>query len=334
MAFEDDRVTKKSTPYNTLLLYTCVGCHTATDGSTWKDTSTGAPIVHNTSPPTYGASSDEGTTYQGLAAGNFYWVTQHDANGHNVFSDDTYLNQAPGNSAGCANNSCHYNFDQSYTGAGFLNGRTGCQGCHMVSGAETPSITTWHHADDSGPVVDSAQEGWYRFLAGHRAADGYGVSGIEDDDWEKITTSSIHNEYLGALGDKTDDKQGLKLLDNAMTGFCVGCHGIFHVQDDTAIGASPWLRHPSDAVIPDSGEYTDAFGAAGTGTGIYNPLIPVARDSLSSVSSAVTLGTDKVMCLSCHRAHASPYYKMLRWDYKNWPGAGTDGCGTCHTSKS
>ena len=319
-------------PNEKLLITDCVGCHTAIDGSIWKNETTGAPIVHNTLAPTYGASSDGGTTHQGLAAGNFYWVTQNDANGHNVLSDDVNLNQAPGDSAGCSTNSCHYNFDQPYGGTGHLNGRTACQGCHMVSGSTDPSITTWHHADDSGTVVDSAQEGWYRFLSGHRAGDGHGVSGIEDDDWQKTAGSNDHNEYLGGDENKTS-QQGLQLLGNVMTGFCVGCHGVFHVQNDTAIGASPWLRHPSDAVIQNSGEYADAFGAASGGTGTYDPLVPVARPSLTAVSSTVTLGTDMVMCLSCHRAHASPYYKMLRWDYKNWPGGGTDGCGTCHTTK-
>ena len=103
-----------------------------------------------------------------------------------------------------------------------------------------------------------------------------------------------------------------------MTGYCTGCHGDFHIEDDATAG-SPWIRHPSDLIIPNSGEYASAFGASG-GTGTYDPLVPVARPSLSGWTvpvSTVTLGTDLVMCLSCHRAHASPYFKMLRWDYKS-----------------
>ena len=86
---------------NAMLLVTdCVGCHSAIDGSTWQDSTTGAPIVYNVSAPSYGASSDGGTTHQGLAAGNFYWVDQDDAYGHNIFSDDANLNEAPGESLG------------------------------------------------------------------------------------------------------------------------------------------------------------------------------------------------------------------------------------------
>ncbi|RLA81698.1 MAG: hypothetical protein DRG33_00080, partial [Deltaproteobacteria bacterium] len=53
----------------------------------------------------------------------------------------------------------------------------------------------------------------------------------------------------------------------------------------------------------------------------------------SGPSDKVNLGTDQVQCLSCHRAHGSPYPDMLRWDYRNWPGGGMNGCAVCHTSK-
>jgi hypothetical protein len=43
------------------------------------------------------------------------------------------------------------------------------------------------------------------------------------------------------------------------------------------------------------------------------------------------------MCLSCHRAHASSNFKMMRWDYKGWPAClpgCTNGCNVCHTTKN
>ena len=121
-----------------------------------------------------------------------------------------------------------------------------------------------------------------------------------------------------------------------MTAYCTGCHGIFHEQDSTAVGSSPWLRHPSDAVIPDSGEYASAFGASG-GTGTYDPQVPVSRVDISGgVSNVVTLDDDLVMCLSCHRPHGSPYPDMLRWDYDGMVagGGGSGGCFQCHTRKN
>ncbi len=315
----------RAEPIAHLLVTDCVGCHTATDGSTWQDPVTGAPIVHNTAEPSYGATSDGGATHQGLAAGNFYWVGRDDANGHNIFTDDVNLDGAPGDKAGCASDSCHVNFHAPYTGTDYLGGRTACLGCHMVSGSTSPSVTSWHHAGGGQALADSAEQGWYRMLSGHRQADGTGVSGIEAADWEHSPSASNHNEYLGVEGDKTDS-DGLAGIGNTMTGFCVGCHGNFHVQNDLTGGGSPWLRHPSDGVLPATGGFADVV--------TYDPLTPVARPVLTSVSSMVTPGQDMVMCLSCHRAHASPYYKMMRWDY-----AGDDltqalsGCGNCHTRK-
>ncbi|BBD07190.1 cytochrome c3 family protein [Desulfovibrio ferrophilus] len=317
----------KSDPNANLLITDCLGCHSALDGSTWKDSTTGAPIVFNTSEPNYGASSDGGTTRQGLAAGNFYWAGQDDANGHNIMAADGSLSTAPGNSVGCGGDSCHNNLDRPYGGAGFLNGRSACTGCHMVSGSVSPSVTGWHHKDDAGPIVNTAEQGWYRFLAGHETGDGHGVAGLEDDDWEHTTSSSDHNEYLGSTGDKTDS-QAMAREGNTMSGFCAGCHGNFHEQNTSPAGSSPWIRHPSDAVIPAGGEYT-AFIA-------YDPLVPVARASLGGTASpAVTPGSDMVMCLSCHRAHASPYYKMMRWDYRSGDlSTSLSGCGVCHTKKN
>ncbi|RKY69312.1 MAG: hypothetical protein DRP97_05425, partial [Candidatus Latescibacterota bacterium] len=77
--------------------------------------------------------------------------------------------------------------------------------------------------------------------------------------------------------------------------------------------------------------------------GSYNPIAPVGRqniDSISSPSSTVTVGSSgvMVMCLSCHRAHGSPYPDMLRWNYLNTCEAGQSnancGCFICHTSKN
>ena len=190
-----------------------------------------------------------------------------------------------------------------------------------------------HHADDSAVVVgaaDNSTDGYYRFLSGHMSGDTHGVCGIEDDDWQHIANSSDHNEYLGWAGE-LEWPAGFYNLGHTMTAFCCGCHGNFHEEQDSS---GSWIRHPSDAVILNSGEYSDAFGADGSGYGIYNPDIPVARPSLPATDpNLVYIGTDMVMCLSCHRPHGSPYYKLMRWDYKNWPGSGINGCANCHTSK-
>jgi predicted CXXCH cytochrome family protein len=313
-----------------LLRNTCIGCHSS-DSSSTTYTLGGCvvPVVNYT-------GAGEPTDY--LAGGNFYWVAQSggDAKGHNVLGisgPDQELDEAPGNVNHCGK-SCHVSLaTTSYNSPG-------CCGCHM-----NPA----HHADDSATVIgelDNSTDGYYRFLSGH-SYPLWGVCGIEDADWEaghpKHTPGGTsHNEYLGWEED-LEWPAGFDNLGHTMTAFCCGCHGEFHREQDSG----SWIRHPSDAVIPgDYEEYADAFGANGTGTGTYDPLVPVARPSLSGwsgPSAEVHLGTkgdpnsgDLVMCLSCHRPHGSRYDDVLRWYYGDMQaGAGpnTTGCFACHTTK-
>jgi len=306
-----------------LLITDCVGCHSANDGATWKN-AVGAPIVYNTVQPTYGADAGDGKK-NGLAGGNFYWVTQDDSFGHNVFTQDATLERAPGRDVGCQGaDSCHVNLWMPVTddGVGGIYLRDyGCMKCHMLR----LNVGPYHHAvEGADPQYQPGV--FYRFLQGHRNS--RGVYGIEDPDWEYTRSSSDHNEYLGVPGDKTSNL-GASANGNTVSSFCIGCHNIMHVQDDTATGASPWLRHPSDQTLPADGEFA--------GYTVYDPQVPVARPVLSEVSAVVTPGTDMVMCLSCHRAHGSPYPDMLRFPYDGMVagGGGADGtgCFKCHTQK-
>ncbi len=318
-----------------LLVASCLGCHSSTGSETIVTfDSNKIPIVFNTG----------GYPAKPLAGGNFYWVQTDDTKGHNIFATnpENTLNpvMAPGNVAGnCGTNNCHYTLDGTSSGmTGFegLDGRQGCTKCHMVNSYGPPR--GYHHLNDGTGTkyVETGAKGWYRFLRGHYSAEDDGVVGIEDEDWQYNPTANDHNEYLGVPG--TQDSS-ISLTNHNMTAYCCGCHGLFHVQDTTPAGASPWIRHPEDIAIPNLGEY-----AAISTT--YNPDVPVARSSAfmsglgNTPDGTVQAGRDMVMCLSCHRAHASPYFKMMRWDYNRWPKCLTEaplctinGCNVCHTTK-
>jgi predicted CXXCH cytochrome family protein len=328
--FDGSSFSLTDTPKDNLLIHSCLGCHSSTGTGALKDLPGGlkVPIVFNTS----------GYPTPALAGGNFYYVSlggaDNDAKGHNILSDDGNLNAAPGDTTGCTtSNSCHANLDRPYTGAAVpdsdgmnIFGRYACDGCHF-----RPK----HHSDDHdhlvGGKVTTAAQGWYRFLSGHLNGLGYphGVEGYEDGDWQYTSDVDDHNEYFG--NEVNTSGGGFINLGHTTTAFCTGCHTEFHNQSGIN---SPFIRHPADVVIDNTGEYTNAFNAGGTGTGTYDPLIPVGRPVLPDTpDSDVDLNTDMVICLSCHRAHGSENFKMLRWDYRGWPGAGTNGCAMCHTSK-
>ncbi len=303
--FNETSFTETDTPKDCLLIYSCLGCHSATDDATWQDAITKAPIVFNTSAPTYGAN--------GLAGGNFYYVSGTvDDTGHNVLSNtDGTLTAPPG--------------DENTTGITTVLTCAGTKGCHgdrAISGS-LAAIKSAHHANAGEQLTTaSTVANSYRFLKG--------VQGYEDSDWQATTSVGAipdHNEYkAGTLG---GTESGIATPAGAsISGLCGECHGNFHGSADTQ-ASSPFLRHPVDLVIPASGEYASMSTT-------YNLTVPVGRTTVPDApSAAVAAGTDAVICLSCHRAHASPNSKMMRWDYKSATvSTAISGCNVCHTSKN
>jgi len=306
-------------PMNKLLVSSCVGCHTSTTSSTIINLgSNKIPIVYNTVQPV-----------NPLAGGNFYWVAQGAANdgyGHNVYgiaAQDSSLTEAPGRQpSGCAG-SCHSTLAAA---PGALNySRGGCEGCHVF---------TYHHENN----------GVYRFLKGHGIAPPISltperknitaypdyVQGVEDDDWEQETATD-HNWYKGTDNSYSSASTGLT-NNKTISSFCSGCHSVFHGPyeplDGTGMGsASPWLRHPTDILLPNTGEYS-GYDPVNN----YSVEAPVAWLNPSAPDRAGAV----VMCLSCHRAHGSEHPDLLRWDYSIMltGGGGSGGCFTCHTNKN
>jgi predicted CXXCH cytochrome family protein len=309
-------------PYEYLLRGDCLGCHAQNTAQNIVD---GTPQVQHT-----GAVD--------LAGGNFGYILgtkgsgASDAKGHNVIDfgnlEDVLTDYAPPG---------HFhpekfkeNFYTNFTCAGDY----GCHGIRTKQNDPTglPALDGAHHVNVNGKldIADNVNNS-YRFL--------WGTKGFEDSDWQATASASDHNEYFGATtpmsGDKCDNchygtNNEIGPANNTISGFCSTCHWDFHSVE--GIGgniSSPFLRHPTDVVLPSTGEYA--------GYTIYSIEAPVARTTVyDAPSSTVTPGTDAVMCLSCHVAHASDYPDMLRWDYSAMivGGGGSGGCFTCHTEKN
>ena len=292
----------QSAPADTLLVTTCVGCHSSTTSSTIINTGgSQIPIVYNTVVPT-----------NPLAGGNFYWVAQgDDTKGHNVYgiaNQDSNLTEAPGrNTSACNESSCHMSLAKAPDSTPITGnfGKGGCNGCHVY---------TSHH-DDSNP--------WYRFLKGHNTGNNWVIGG-EDTDWEQTTVGDSHNWYKGIVGPVSTQT----LSDNnTISAFCGGCHMKFHRQGDIS-SSSVWVRHPTDIALPTTGEYAGYDPVTS-----YSAQAPVAWTDPTSTGSK---GTPIVMCLSCHRPHGSNQPDMLRWAYSGMVAGGSTndtGCFTCHTTK-
>ncbi len=333
MNFDDSAV-----PNDNLTRGTCYGCHAQG----------GANAVE-----IYGSSRIPQVLHTGatdLAGGNFGYITgikgsgSADSKGHNISDltgEDSTLYAPPGGIV-----------EQGHDDGGNVNtnnlGCAGTNGCHgyrlapQNSGLE--GITGAHHNNADGALNNPTEPGnSYRFLMG--------VKGFESDDWQEYATTGNHNEYFGLdvpvqLGcggggvlscHVRSVNKGIQPPDGSMSQYCATCHGNFHTLATNAsdgvgdVATSPFIRHPTDLSLPSTGEY-----AAYT---VYNLTAPVARLTVPSDSnSAVSPGSDAVMCLSCHVSHASDFPDMLRWDYttmvaNNAGAAAGTGCFVCHSTK-
>jgi hypothetical protein len=275
----------------------CVNCHSSTGGGTVKVLAgVNVPVVYNIDVP--GGM---------LAGGNFHYVAQRegDRKGHNVEGiapeDRKYGTEPPGYERAMDRSKAGYDLDKPLACAG-------ANGCHGDRNVRDPfeAVMGAHHGVDS-PVNGKTTAKSFRYLKNTALVNG--VTGLEDEDWENTVSPKDHNEYSPDINE-----------------FCTGCHGDLHVS--SAGGPSPWFRHPTGVVLPKRGEYL--------GYETYSPDAPVAREKVPALpSDEVTPGSDIVICLSCHRAHSSPYAHSLRWDYDAiFVGEGEGGCFICHTSKN
>ncbi|NPA39523.1 MAG: cytochrome c3 family protein [Thermodesulfobacteria bacterium] len=321
-----------SQPFEALLIGDCIFCHTGTNTGTNK-----IPYVLSTTPPTYNFGGFRNT----LAGGNFYWVqqTNGDRKGHNVAGiapPDAALGLTPPGydpndypsvtgtyrpatwtqQLTCAGNfGCHGRFDATNSS---LN-----DPIVAILGAHHKNITRTNGTAPATEVWNS-----YRFL--------WGIKGTEDPNYEYGNPSPTeHNGYYASTS--AGDTGSINYL-------CGECHGKFHWS--TYVGyASPWLRHPTDfdmntVASKGYGNYPNVNIFAGK-LGVTNPHdyfadVPVGNTQGAALPSVLnTSGDAIVLCLSCHRAHGSPYDYILRWNYVAWPGIPDDqnGCLACHTNK-
>ena len=332
-----------STVYRALTQNGCVGCHTSPDGTNTGSSDTIPYVNHNSAP----------TDLTTLAGGSFYWVKTDDSKGHNVLGittdDDALLDSTPpGMVAG------------TFTTTARLT-CAGTNGCHGVKGDADPftDISGAHHGENTS---STAQAGYvdgtdiassFRFLNG--------IIGIEDSDWENDVAVGAHNQYSGAV--RTADTDNVT---STISSLCGQCHGNFHTASSThqsspGVGtengisygvtmSSPWVRHPTDFDMYTV--RTKEYGSYGGGTdgvgSAYVPDAPVASTAALVLSDGVLSsvlqkpGDAIVTCISCHRAHGSPYADMLRWDTydaavttptTHTGTAGNTGCYICHTTK-
>jgi len=307
----------------------CAGCHIA--GTAGSDT-----VVDDT-PIVYHVGGYPVANV--LAGGDFYYANQTPAKGHNSKGVAPLEAMAPPGFT-AATRPAAYGGSGAWGPATWASqsastqlscaGEYGCHGDRSTGRDDFGGVRGAHHANGTlttAQVCDGTTVAKsYRFLGG--------IKGVEQDNgimdsWERQVDASKHNGYYGIKrGSDTDTTATISFL-------CAECHGNFHSA--AGIGTtSPWIRHPTDIA------FSSAVGAEFQSSNpsryaTYDPIVPVGWTPTEIASGTPTNGMPAdpvVLCLSCHRAHGTPYNDLVRWEYaEGGDQPATHSCRTCHVGK-
>jgi len=276
-------------PLSALLLDTCLGCHTNGDTGPYVG---GYPFVKSSS-----GSLDDDL----CLAGGFFQVTA------DTDDDNSNENHDIGSMAVPAG------FDSGettwYTGTADGLGCAGTNGCHgnEIVLDDMAAIAGGHHAPTA-----------YRILyVGDEAVIGSGAKDYEAAIIATPTTGVVTSGDTQNVNIYSADV----INETTISELCAKCHGDFHNESGTTgdVGvASPWIRHPTDVVIPSTWTIAGA-----TLIGVDYKHNPVGWDDAD-----YNVGEKKATCLSCHRAHGTDNQDLLRWGYVSTdPGGATQSAG-------
>ena len=204
-----------------------------------------------------------------------------------------------------------------------------CQGCH----ANANSHTLGKAGLNTVPIVKSGQEpevplagGNFYYGSGrlHLEKAGGSCTSCHRDVRHHATSSGYR--FLGpdveGIGDPLYEHGEGHNIYKSGDQYCSTCHGNFcGTENQRAEGG--WIRHPTNMPLPMQGEYTDY---------VYRKDIPVGYPDPNNPERS----TARVMCMSCHRPHGTPYPNLLRWDYSTIvaeAGSNDNGCFACHSHK-
>ena len=282
----------------------CAGCHTMHNSQDGALVDADNPLGNayllangNPSDTCLRCHADYGQFADGLGygpGGDFAWVTktftwsahgsttssEGDSHGHNVISPaygiaaDATLTTAPGG-----------DFQSQYLG---------CTSCHDPHG-----------------------NGSFRFLYG---AEGprYASGRYSFTAEAPVALGNSRRTVVGASnGNETDSKH--TIYKSGMADWCANCHESFH-SDNTGNFVHP-IGDMGSTIAANYNAYISTEEVVGGNAATsYRGLVPfeAVNIDLTTVDSTNytqgPTGVDQVMCLSCHRAHASAYGDATRWD--------------------
>jgi predicted CXXCH cytochrome family protein len=320
---------------------TCLTCHAGPTLSSYHVMTDPAPAA-GTAPANLTPGGDFGWLKK-----SYYFAVRNSPNseegethGHNIISADKGYTvdsrnaTAPGgtfNSNNLMCNSCHDQHGQVRRLSDASFARTGA-----------PIIGSGSYGTSSAPAAGQAV-GTFRLLRSSLSDQTHAAGGPTFVNTPVVAfTPSTYNRTEAATMTRTE-------YNSEMSAYCGSCHTDMH-------STAGILRHPAGAgltggTLNNYNTYVKSGDLNGSSATAYNSLVPFEQGLAVSVANLATLqtralntgaaialegpmATGGVMCLSCHRAHASGFPEMTRWNnegefmMKNGFYPGTDSTDT------
>ncbi|MBU1320315.1 MAG: hypothetical protein KKG33_11960 [candidate division Zixibacteria bacterium] len=171
----------------------------------------------------------------------------------------------------------------SSPGGAFPSSSLGCSSCHDPHGNTNFRLLYG---------IGTIQDGLFTFNNAAPTATGISLSGSAAPE-----SNANHTAYQGG-----------------MSAWCGNCHGDFH--DGAGL-----LEHPSGEAL--GGTISTRYGVyngtedigGGTPATSYLAAVPFEDAAMTTTSTAGPSASSEVMCLTCHRAHATSAPNAGRWDF-------------------
>ncbi len=304
---------------------TCLSCHAAAD--------TAPSRYHVMTYPVPGAGLPP---VEQTPGGDFAWLLKSytftvrgttetelgQTHGHNVIasdyglSGDTDFPTAPGGT--------------------FSSSQLGCESCHDQHGKlrRLGGDTTYTWARSGAPIVGSGSYdnsavptattavGAYRLLRG-------GIAGSPDAEEAGVTYGSVFLAIVPSTYNRVESTTQTRTAygssgDDTVGNWCASCHPGMHSNGNYVHPVDQGLGAP---VADNYNAYVSTGNMTGTAATSFLSLVPFSENTgdfatlktHAGIADLVLNGptsSDRVTCLSCHRAHASGFPDALRWNYE------------------
>jgi hypothetical protein len=309
----------------------CLNCHNAAD----------------TAPSSYHISTNGVTAYDSTSpvemtpGGDFAWLkktmtfvvrgntTTNDGarHGHNVIAADfgyvadDLLTAAPGGTYPAENLACSSCHDP--------HGRYRRFADNSYATTGLPIFNSGSYNNSANPTAGVSAVGAYRILGGN----GYQPKSLTGSyaftaDPMDVVVASTYNRV------ETTDQTGIAYGKNTSE-WCANCHtGMLQASYTSGMAG---LRHPAGNgakltadIVTNYNAYVSSGIMTNTNTAkAFSTLAPFATDTADRAvmkpqavtgtggnsNHAAAAITDNAQCLSCHRAHATAFESMIRWNY-------------------